>query len=265
MKVAVGKDEPDELAVPAGPFRGAPRRAGGWWKADAMLVTSRSAAEYAAMFDLASEELAHATILDCCAGGSSFVAETATFVVAADPAYAQDRHVLVADAAAGLLDGDRIIEAHADRFEWGWYGDRARRVTMRAEAVDRFAADLAARPSRYVAAALPDLPLADRSFDLVLCSHLLFTWADQFDREWHREALGELVRVSRREVRIFPLVLQGTGEPVAFLPVLREQLHAGGHRTELRRVPYQFHRGADQMLVISVTGAAGDARTEAGR
>ncbi|MEQ7005876.1 hypothetical protein ABN028_06700 [Actinopolymorpha sp. B17G11] len=181
MKVAVGKDEPDELAVPAGPFRGAPRRAGGWWKADAMLVTSRSAAEYAAMFDLASEELAHATILGCCAGGSSFVAETGTFVVAADPAYAQDRHVLVADATAGRLDGDRIIEAHADRFEWGWYGDRAHR------------------------------------------------------------------------------------EPVAFLPVLREQLHAGGHRTELRRVPYQFQRGADQMLVISVTGTADDARTEAGR
>jgi SAM-dependent methyltransferase len=64
-------------------------------------------------------------------------------------------------------------------------------------------------PADLVAACLPHLPLADGSVDLVLCSHLLFTWADRLDQEWHRTAIMEMSRVSRREVRIFPLVRMG--------------------------------------------------------
>ena len=216
-----------------------------------VLVTSRSAAEYHAMFDLAAEELAGARVLDCCAGGSSFTAETPAFVVAADPAYAADRSVLAAAAHRGRADGDRMIEDNADRFQWTWYGTRSRRTAMRVGAVERFVADLGARPSQYVAAALPDLPFADNSFDLVLCSHLLFTWANEFDQRWHRRALLELARVARREVRVFPLVLQGTGEPVPFLPALCEELEAAGYRTEQRKVPYRFQRDANHMLMVA--------------
>jgi hypothetical protein len=52
-----------------------------------VLITSRSAAEYRAMFDLTPEDLT-GSVLDCCAGGSSFAAETGGRVVAVDPAYA---------------------------------------------------------------------------------------------------------------------------------------------------------------------------------
>jgi SAM-dependent methyltransferase len=225
---------------------------------DGVLVTSRSAAEYHAMFDLTSDALAPLRVLDCCAGASSLAAETAAYVVAADPAYGRGRAMVADEAQSGLVAGSDIIEDQADRFEWSWYGVPARRTAMRTAAMRRFVADLAARPSRYVAGALPDLPFADESFDLVLCSHLLFTWADRFDRDWHHAALSELVRVARSEVRIFPLVHQGSGDPVAFLPSLRSELQAAGHRNELRRVPYRFQRGADQMLVVlterSVTG-----------
>jgi hypothetical protein len=55
----------------------------------------------------------------------------------------------------------------------------------------------------------PDLPFRDDVFELALCSHLLFTWSDAFDEEWHRQALADLLRVAR-EVRVFPLVVQGT-------------------------------------------------------
>ncbi|GLZ09175.1 hypothetical protein Acsp03_66410 [Actinomadura sp. NBRC 104412] len=39
--------------------------------------------------------------------------------------------------------------------------------------------------------------MADASVDLVLCSHLLFTWAGVHVRDWHRTAILELCRVSR--------------------------------------------------------------------
>ena len=220
-----------------------------------MLVTSRSAAEYRAMFDLAPEDLT-GSVLDCCAGGSSFAAETDGRVVAVDPAYALGPDELAVQVRTGLAEGDRMIEQNADRFEWGWYGSPARRAEMRREAAELFVADMTGRPERYVAGALPHLPLSSGSVDLVLCSHLLFTWADRLGEDWHRRALAELVRVARREVRIFPVVVQGTGEPVAFLDALRNDLHARGQRSHLRAVPYRFQRGGDQMLLIEIEGVA---------
>ncbi|MGI5130992.1 hypothetical protein ACQEVB_29595 [Pseudonocardia sp. CA-107938] len=212
-----------------------------------MLVTSRSAAEYRAMFALPPE--LPGTVLDCCAGGASFAAETAG-VVAVDPTYARGRAELADGVRTGLVDGDRMIAAHADRFDWSWYGDRAARASMRTAAAAAFLADLADRPGRYVAGALPHLPLATGSVDLALCSHLLFTWADRFDEHWHRAALVELARVARQEVRVYPLVLQGSGEPVPFLDALRADLDAAGLPSELRPVPYRFQRGAEEMLVV---------------
>ncbi|WP_166348374.1 hypothetical protein [Phytoactinopolyspora limicola] len=88
------------------------------------------------------------------------------------------------------------------------------------------------------------------SFDLVVCSHLLFTWADVLDEEWHLAALREMVRVARREVRVFPLVGQGTGDDVPFLAALMSRLGVDGYTTDVRTVPYVFQRGAAEMLVV---------------
>ena len=217
---------------------------------DAVLITSRSAAEYAAMFGLAAGDPAAGSVLDCCAGGSSFTAESGARAAAVDPAYALGRRELAARVQAALPDGDRMISDHAGSFDWSWYGSPGRRAGLRTTAARRFLADLRAHPGRYLAGALPRLPFANASFDLVLCSHLLFTWSNQLDEDWHRRALTEMLRVSRQEVRVFPLVVQGTGEPVPFLAGLRAHFRAAGHSWRLRQVPYRFQRGAEQMLVI---------------
>jgi SAM-dependent methyltransferase len=214
-----------------------------------LLITSRSAAEYRAMFGLTPADLA-AAVLDCCAGGSGFAAETAARVVAADPAYALGQHDLAHRVRAALHDGDQIIGAHAEYFDWSWYGDPVHRTELRTAAARHFLADFREHPGRYVAAALPNLPFTTGSFDLVLCSHLLFTWSDLLDAGWHSRALAELIRVARREVRIYPLVVQGTGQPVAFLGDLRTELTAAGYRSRILTVPYRFQKNADKMLVI---------------
>lgn len=82
------------------------------------------------------------------------------------------------------------------------------------EALEAFLRDRHAHPDRYVAASLPQLPFADQSFDLVVCGHLLFCYAPRsagglmneqgLDLAWHRQALGELQRVSRRSLRLYP-------------------------------------------------------------
>jgi ubiquinone/menaquinone biosynthesis C-methylase UbiE len=210
-----------------------------------MVITSRSAAEYQAMFDL--PDLTGTSVLDCCAGASSFAAETPARVVAVDPAYGQAG--LAADVAAGLRSVENIIAGNEEHFDWTWYGTREHRQELRTAAARLFLDDIQANPRRYVAGALPHLPFRDASFDLVLCSHLLFTWSDVFDVQWHRKALAEMLRVARREVRVFPLVVQATGEPVEFLEDLRNQFGAA-----TRTVPYSFQVGANQMLVLGSSG-----------
>jgi SAM-dependent methyltransferase len=202
------------------------------------------------MFALTTAEEAAESVLDCCAGGSGFAAETTARVVAVDPAYALGRNDLADRVRAALHDGDQIIGENAEHFDWSWYGDPARRGELRTAAARHFLDDFCEYPGRYLAAALPNLPFAAASFDLVLCSHLLFTWSDLLDPEWHGRALAELTRVARHEVRVYPLVIQGTGQPVAFLDDLRAGLRAAGYRSRIQRVPYRFQKNADRMLVI---------------
>jgi SAM-dependent methyltransferase len=201
------------------------------------------------MFDLT--ELP-GSVLDCCAGGAGFTAEAAARgadAIAVDPAYELPAAELVDTVRRSLPATAGIIDEHAGSFVWNWYGTPARKDEMRIEAADRFLQDVSIAPERYVPGSLPELPFEDRRFDLVLCSHLLFTWADKYDREWHLAALRELVRVSRSEVRVFPLVQQGAGDPVAYLPELLTELT--DVTADIRHVPYEFQVNADKMLVLS--------------
>jgi hypothetical protein len=218
-----------------------------------MLVTSRSFAEYEAMFDLRSP--LPASVLDCCAGGSGFTAVAASRgvdAIALDPAYAMPPAELAGHVRDSNTGGTQMVVDNEDAFVWSWYGTRERRGELRAEAAEAFVADLGSHPERYVAGELPKLPFPDGRFELALCSHLLFTWANRFDESWHLESLRDLARVAS-EVRVFPLVLQANAAPIPFLGSVREALSAEGIASEIRRVPYEFQRGADEMLVLQAS------------
>jgi SAM-dependent methyltransferase len=218
-----------------------------------VLVTSRAFEEYVAFFDLDIDSLRGRRVLDCSAGASSFVARACRLGVdatAVDPAYAMNPDELAEVGGHGLRDGNAIAEKFPGRFTWDWYGSVEARERMRARALAEFLLDLAEHPDRYVTGALPALPFADADFDLAVCSHLVFTWADQLGYDWHAAALLELCRVTR-EVRVFPTVLQGGGDPVPFWDALMEDLRRADVNAELRRVPYEFQVGADTMLVMS--------------
>jgi hypothetical protein len=56
------------------------------------------------------------------------------------------------------------------------------------------------------------------------------------------------MRVSAGEARVFPLV-DSEAVPHLGLDAIRADLSARGVATEVRRVPYEFQRGGDSMLV----------------
>ncbi|MCZ2804394.1 methyltransferase domain-containing protein [Modestobacter sp. VKM Ac-2983] len=219
------------------------------------LVSARDADEYQAMFDLTDGDLT-GRVLDCPGGGASFTATACARgvdAVAVDRVYGARPAALIAQLDAELARGAAWTRATAERYAWGFYGDPAAHARRRRESAGVFAADLLAHPERYVPASLPHLPFPDGSFDLVLSSHLLFTYADRLDHDWHRAALQEMVRVSRGRVRVFPLVDQAGGRLTGLVEHLVSEVSAAGIAAVLRPVPFEFQQGAREMLELDVS------------
>lgn len=105
---------------------------------------------------------------------------------------------------------DKIIDQtrrNSDQFVWSSIRSVDELGQVRMAAMEAFLSDYrqGRADGRYVEAELPKLPFADRSFDLALCSHLLFLYSVQLGEDFHRDSLRELCRVAR-EVRVFPLL-----------------------------------------------------------
>ena len=117
-------------------------------------------------------------------------------------------------------------------------------------AMETFLADFDAgkKDGRYIAGELPSLPFESGKFDIALSSHFLFLYSTHLSAEFHLHALQEMLRVSR-EVRVFPLLtLDGASSP--HLHFVSEHLASDGFGVEVKRVPYEFQRGGNEMLVI---------------
>lgn len=219
-----------------------------------MLVSARSLAEYRAMFSLTDPDLA-GTVLDCPGGAASFTAELCAAggrATACDPQYTRPLGTLAELARTDLRRGYRYHQEHPDEYVWTYFADPDAYLASRTRSIELFTQHVAADPGRYVAARLPTLPFADRSFDLALCSHLLFSYADRLDRRFHLASILELVRVAA-EVRIHPLV------PFGFainpeLPELIEQLAQMRVQATIHVVDYEFQRGGHSMLSCRLDG-----------
>ncbi|MCE2475299.1 MAG: hypothetical protein J4F47_06925 [Alphaproteobacteria bacterium] len=104
------------------------------------------------------------------------------------------------------------LTAERHRFVWDFCGDTSRLLTTRRQAAERFFTDYSRGGGSgwYVCGELPRLPFATSSFDLALCSHLLFLYSRELGLEFHLHTLLELARVAA-EVRVFPMIsLDGT-------------------------------------------------------
>lgn len=236
----------------------------------------RSLAEYTRFFSLDIHALRGRSVLDVAAGPSSFTAEACRRdidAVAVDPLYEATPESL---AVQVQLDYARMFTQMREKrrlFRFGsprtiaasttgitqrhgsaparYFSSFDEAETERRTAAQRFLSDYEAQAGhgRYLAASLPRLPFLDGAFDLVLCAHLLFTYAAQFDFQWHLAACRELARVSTGEVRIHPLCGLG-GRPYSELSRLQRELLAAGITSSVVSVDYEFFAGSSSMLVL---------------
>jgi SAM-dependent methyltransferase len=212
----------------------------------------RSMAEYRDMFDLSDLDLDR-SILDCAGGPASFNAEMTALgksVISCDPVYqfsAAQIQQRIDETAPKIIES---VGANYDKFVWDKLGTIERLIDTRMQAMKTFLADFSTgkEQGRYRVEGLPNLPFEDDAFELVISSHLLFTYSDQLSLDFHLQAIADMLRVSK-EVRIFPLLVNMTGEvsPYVDNTIAHFQL---GHRVEIHPVPYEFQKGGNRLLKI---------------
>jgi len=216
----------------------------------------RSFDEYRSMFALSNDDLA-LRILGCGDGPASFNAEATrrgVAVTSCDPIYHWDA-VHIRERIVATYD--QIIDQtrrNSGEFVWSSIRSVDELGQVRMAAMEDFLSDYrqGRAAGRYVEAELPKLPFADGSFDLALCSHLLFLYSVQLGEEFHRDSLRELCRVAR-EVRVFPLLALG-GQRSPYVDRSVADLPESGHDVSIERVPYEFQRGGNEMVRIRRRG-----------
>jgi hypothetical protein len=220
---------------------------------DNVVPWGRSLDEYTDMFALTRSDR-ETTILGCADGPASFNAELTAAggrVVSVDPLYAADveeirRHIAL--TAPVVLEQ---LRRNRDDFVWTRVADPDALGALRQRAMDRFLDDFPSGKTagRYRAERLPALAFRDGAFDLALCSHFLFMYADTIDTDFHCACVGEMLRVAR-EARLFPLTTLG-GAPSPHLEPVCRWVRERGWTARRVRVPYEFQRGANEMLVVT--------------
>ena len=215
----------------------------------------RSFDEYQAMFDLTKAELA-LRILGCGDGPACFNAELTRrggCVVSVDPLYDFTAAEISQRIDATFETVMEQTRRNQSEFVWEQIRSPDELAEIRRAAMQEFLTDYAAgkREGRYRTTSLPTLPFADDIFDLAVCSHFLFLYSAHYSAEFHVASIRELCRVAR-EVRIFPLLELGATRSRHREPVMAE-LSAAGYDVQIRRVPYEFQKQGNEMLVVSVS------------
>ncbi len=217
-----------------------------------VIPLGRSLDEYQKMFNLSSEDLQQ-RILGLGDGPVSFNTEGTNIgvnITSIDPIY-QFSGAEIKQRFDAVVDNiiHQII-ATPNNWVWKYHSNPQELKVRRIKTINQFLQDYdqGKQEGRFQAQELPHLNFADGAFDLALCSHFLFLYSEQCDRDFHFASIKEILRVSR-EIRIFPLLtlMQKTSPHLDFIV---NQFSNLGYSVAIQKVPYEFQPGGNKMLVI---------------
>jgi hypothetical protein len=219
-------------------------------------MTCRSYTEYEKMFVLNKEDLQQGVILDIAAGASSFTAAAKSKGIkayAVDPLYLKSIPEMAEFGRNEINVSTEKIANLTQTFDWSYYGSPELHRENRLRSLDVFMEDYAKADAveTYFPSALPELPFASNTFSLVLCSHFLFLYQEQFDYSFHINAVIEMLRVCRAggQIRMYP-IFDFKGAPYPSLERLMNEIQEHGAITELVPSELPFIRGSTHYLKI---------------
>jgi len=206
-------------------------------------------------FGLEEVDLIGKSVLECPSGPSSFVAEANSVgirAVGVDPIFYRSASAVRDLALADFrLMFERIRLAPSEKFVQRSYRSIDEAESVRLQGLERFLSDYSMGKAlgRYHEGSLPYLSFEDGNFDVVLCGHLLFIYSETLDFGFHRQSLKELCRVAREEVRIHPVVDNGS-ERYPQLDELLELADELGFDSCIQDVDHEFFKGTNRTLVL---------------
>ncbi|WP_339247268.1 SAM-dependent methyltransferase [Paenibacillus sp. FSL F4-0243] len=217
-----------------------------------IVFIGRTFEEYLQMFKLREADLIGRRILDCPAGACSFTAisnQLGSDVTAADIAYYYSADELEDKGVQDIEHAMSELVKVQGNFVWDYFKSIEDLTQARSRALNDNIRDQRQTPERYVPVILPNLPFNDEDFDLTLSAHFIFMYSDRLDYDFHLKTVNELMRVTRGELRIFPLV-DLSCKRYEHLDRLIDEMVQQGFAVEEMEVPYEFQKGANQMLSI---------------
>lgn len=219
---------------------------------DSVSPFGRSFEVYWLMFDLREKDIAR-KIIGVGDGPSSFNAgmrEIGGNITSVDPMYVFEANEIERRFYEVLDEVIDKLRANLDEWKWTYHKSpdhlRADRISVMKKFLEDY--EQGKSKNRYIAGKLPKLDFKDKSFDIALCSHLLFLYSDHYDYEFHRASVYEMLRVAK-EVRIFP-ILDLTNKHSAHLVPLKKQLREDGYTVSINKVEYEMQRGGNEMMKI---------------
>jgi hypothetical protein len=219
-------------------------------------MTCRSFAEYEKMFVLKKEDLEQGVILDIASGASSFTAVAKSQGIkayAVDPLYQKTIPEMAEHGRNEITISTDKLAKLTNKFDWTYYGNLELHQEIRLRSLDVFLEDYSKADAghTYKSSALPQLPFPSNTFSLVLCSHFLFLYQEQFDYSFHILAVTEMLRTCQKggQIRIYPVFdLKGVIYPN--LERLMSQIQEQGALAELIASELPFILGSTHYLNI---------------
>jgi hypothetical protein len=224
---------------------------------DRVVLLGRTFGEYSAFFGFQPDELTGRKVLDVASGVSSFTAEASAKGIAAmgcDPIYEWDPDAIEKRCEPDL---QAVFNAIGGLTVYKWqksYESPEQMKVLRRRAYTTFLRDFRANSrTRYLPGLLPDLPFDDDSFDLTLSSYLLFAYQEQFPYEFHRDSVRQLMRVTRGETRIYPMITF-EGERSIYVDRLKADPLLAHLRFDEVPTDFEFLVGSNAYLKITHAG-----------
>jgi hypothetical protein len=219
---------------------------------DRIVFIGRTFEEYVKIFSLSKEELMGKKILDCPSGACSLTAKGNKLgldISACDIAYYHEANDLKQKGLQDIEHAMEHVKNSVDSYLWEYFEDVEALKRARLHALNESTIDMMEFPDRYFPATMPVLPFEDEEFDITLSAHFLFMYADRLDYDFHISTINELLRVTKEEIRIFPLV-DLEGQRYEYLDKIKKYLLDNGQIVEEVKVPYEFQQNANSMLQI---------------
>ena len=222
-------------------------------KLENVVPWGRNLEEYEKMFQLSKEDL-QLKILGCGDGPSSFnfeVTKLGSNITSIDPIYQFSKDEIQQRIDETSFVVSEQLKQNQNDFVWKNIKSVDELIEIRITAMSDFIKDYknGKKEKRYIHQELPKLSFKNNSFDLVLSSHFLFLYSEHFDLQFHIDSILEMCRVSKNEVKIFPL-LDLKNQKSEYLEPILEELKRKGFEAKIIKTDYEFQKGANELLHI---------------